>query len=438
MKKLISLIEQLENQLSTCTRCGMCQAVCPLFAQTGRETDVARGKLALLSGLIQNLFEDPKGVNDRINKCLLCGSCAANCPSGVNVPDIFIKARAILTGFIGLSPAKKMIFRGMLAHPETFDKLMEWGPLIQKVFTKPVNNIIGTSCSRFETPFLRGRHLKMLAKKPFHRITPELNTPPGKSGLKVGFFVGCLIDKFFPSIAQATLNVLAYHGVGVFMPRSQGCCAIPAISSGDMETFEQLVEYNLTKFEQTSFDYLVTACATCTSTIKKVWPSFIRESQKSGGDGRRLAARAEILGEKTMDISRFLVSKVGIKPFENIIETNKIAVTYHDPCHLKKSLGVFKEPRELIRANPDYQLIEMIESDWCCGLGGTFNLDYYDISANIGDRKSRHIRDTGCSVVATGCPACMLQLSDVLSKAGIRITIKHPVELYEVNLTAEH
>ena len=80
-----------------CQACGMCQAVCPLFAETGREADVARGKLALLDGLMQQMFEDPEGVSQRLNKCLLCGSCAANCPSGVNVLEIFIKARAIAT-----------------------------------------------------------------------------------------------------------------------------------------------------------------------------------------------------------------------------------------------------------------------------------------------------------------------------------------------------
>jgi glycolate oxidase iron-sulfur subunit len=431
MKKLLAIMKQLEDQLCICTRCGMCQAVCPLFAETGRETDVARGKLALLDGLIKDMFEDAKGVNDRLNKCLLCGSCAANCSSGVNVLNIFMKARVILSGFIGLSPVKKMIFRNMLAHPETFDKLMEWGTKCQKIFTKPINNIEETSCARFQTPFLRNRHFKTLSQKPFHQIVPELNTLPGKSGLKVGLFVGCLIDKFFPNIAKATLNVLTYHGVGVFLPRSQGCCAMPAISSGDIKSFIQLVEYNIAQFEQTSFDYLVTACATCTSTIKHVWPAFFKKNQQFGLNTGQLAARIENLAEKTMDINQFLVAKVGIKLFENITVKNKSIITYHDPCHLKKSMGIFQEPRDLIRANPAYQLEEMVDCDWCCGFGGSFNLKYYDISASIADRKCRHIRNTGSSVVATGCPACMMQLSDVLSRNKCRIKIKHSLEIYE-------
>jgi glycolate oxidase iron-sulfur subunit len=107
MEALARLMRELEDQLVVCMRCGMCQSVCPVFDQTGREADVARGKLALLSGLMESMFDDPEGVNQRLNKCLLCGSCAANCPSGVSVQEIFLKARAILTGYMGLSPAKR-------------------------------------------------------------------------------------------------------------------------------------------------------------------------------------------------------------------------------------------------------------------------------------------------------------------------------------------
>ena len=112
LRQLRRLMRQLEDQLVVYMRCGMCQAVCPVFAQTGREADVARGKLVLLDGLMQQaMLDDPEAVRQRLQRCLLCGSCAANCPSGVNVLDIFLKARAILAGYLGLPPLKKTIFR---------------------------------------------------------------------------------------------------------------------------------------------------------------------------------------------------------------------------------------------------------------------------------------------------------------------------------------
>jgi glycolate oxidase iron-sulfur subunit len=236
----------------------------------------------------------------------------------------------------------------------------------------------------------------------------------------VGFFIGCLIDKIFPNVAEAALQALEHHGVGVFLPEGQGCCGIPAVSSGDTRTFNELVRYHLDKFDSADFDVLVTCCATCTSTIKKIWPSLCEED---------LAGRAKSLAARTMDISQFLVQRVGM-PAAPVRSTNGRVVTFHDSCHLRKSLGVFSEPRDLIRANGEYILKEMAAADDCCGMGGSFNLEHYGLSARIGRLKRDHIAATGCSVLATGCPACMLQIADMLSQAGDRIAVRHPVEIY--------
>ncbi|MEJ2656738.1 MAG: (Fe-S)-binding protein [Desulfobacterales bacterium] len=424
IKELTTLMRELEDQLTVCMRCGMCQAVCPLFAETGREADVARGKLALLDGLLQKMFKDPKGVYERLNRCLLCGSCAANCPSGVSVLEIFIKARAILTGFMGLSPSKKLVLRGMLSRPEMFDRLAEWGSRFQKIFTKPVNDVIGTSCARFVSPLIGKRHFVPLAKMPFHRRMPSLNTPKGRSGIKVAVYVGCLIDKFFPKVAQDVIDVLTRRGVGIFMPQGQSCCGIPAVSSGDLVTFHQLVRHNAELFDTDKFDYLITACATCTFTIKKIWPMMAVK------DSAYIQTKVAAISQKTMDIHQFLALKVGIKHADTNAPVEPVDVTYHDPCHLKKSLGVYAEPRSLIKVHPGYRLKEMAESDRCCGLGGSFNLKYYELSSNIGRIKIDHIKASGCQIVSTGCPACMLQLSDMLSRSNENIQVRHSIEIY--------
>ena len=424
MRELATLMKELKDQLALCNRCGTCQSVCPLFVQTGLEADVARGKLALLDGLLQEMFKNPEGVYDRLDRCLLCGSCAAACPSGVKVLDIFIKARVILTSYIGLPWTKKIILRKILSHPRTFDRLIQWSSKFQKLFFRPVNDTLKTSCGRFLPFVFSKRHIVSLAPEPFHCHIPSLNTKPGHSGIKVAIFVGCLIDKIYPNIAQATLDVLSHHGVGVFLPGNQGCCGIPAISAGDATTFNRLVRHNLEQFNGADFDYLITSCATCTSTIKNIWPMMFQD--ESG----EIKALAEKIADKTMDISQFLVSKIGLKTGNNITSENIKTVTYHDPCHLKKSLGVSKEPRDLIKANPRYLLREMPDADTCCGMGGSFNLQHYDISSDIGKMKLENIKLSGCSIVATSCPACMIQISDMLSKSGNHFAVKHPVEIY--------
>ncbi len=428
LRALARLMTELEDQLVVCMRCGLCQAVCPLFAETGREADVARGKLALLDGLLKEILQNPGAVQDHLSRCLLCGSCAANCPSGVKVLDIFIKARAILAGYLGLSPWKKAVFRGLLAKPRTFNRILDWGARFQGIFIKPVDDLLGSSCARVMSPLLRDRHLKPLAPVPWHRRMGRVDIGPGAGGLKVAFFVGCLIDKLFPEVADATLKALTHHGVGVLAPPEQGCCGIPALAGGDPETFAALVRHSLGQFAGEPFDYLVTACATCTATIKKLWPVMTQDF--AAAEREQVAA----LAAKTLDISQFLVERLGLGPARPQPAAAPIDITYHDPCHLKKSLGVADQPRALIRANPRYRLKEMAEADWCCGMGGSFNLQHYEISASIGRRKRDHILDTGAAVVASGCPACMLQLTDMLSQAGARVMVRHAVEIYAESL----
>jgi len=424
MKKLAELMKDLESSLSICTRCGMCQAVCPLFLETGREADLARGKLALLDGLIQEMLRNPDGVIERLNRCILCGSCESNCSSGVSVLEIFFKARKVISGFKGMSSAKKIILRQMLAHPERFDLLISFAAAFQNLFSRPVNRELGTSCARFISPLPSDRHFIPLAAEPFHKKKPFMDTSPGKSGLRVGFFVGCLLDKMFPDIAEATIEVLQYHGSGIWMPENQGCCGIPAIGEGDITAFEHLVRHNIDLFDAGNIDYLVTSCATCTFTIKKVWPMIFEP------DSPDLRSKMERLSQKTMDINQFLVTILGVSPDEKQKLCPTRRITYHDPCHLKKSLGVWAEPRVLINADPNSCLVEMDEADRCCGMGGSFNLHHYKLSSEIGEKKVSRILDAGCQIVATACPACILQLSDALSKSGNQVQVKHVIEIY--------
>jgi len=429
VKAIAKLMQELEDQLVVCMRCGMCQAVCPVFTQTGREADVARGKLALLDGLLHEMFKDPDGVYERLNRCLLCGSCAANCPSGVKVLDIFLKARAILTGFMGLSPAKRLVLRGMLSRPALFDRVADWAGRFQKLITKPANEIIGTSCARFASPLLDNRHFRLLSSTAYHRRVPSMSTAAGASGKRAAFFVGCLIDKIFPNIAEAAVKVLTGCGVGIYLPAGQGCCGIPALSSGDRETFLKLLHHNLPLFETEETDVLVTACATCTSTIKKVWPVMVQDQDKE------LRQRVQHIADKTTDISAFVAPMIDALHLTPALHNPPEVVTYHDPCHLKKSLGIFNEPRKLLTA-AGCRLKEMAEPDACCGMGGSFNLQYYDISSKIGRLKRDQIAAVGADRVATGCPACMLQISDMLSQAGDAIGVCHPIEMIAEQMNA--
>ncbi len=428
MKNLAGLVRELEDQLSACTRCGMCQAVCPLYRETAQESSVARGKLAILGGLMEEAFKEPQRSLEQISRCLLCGSCEANCPRGVRVLDIFLKARAILVEYLGMPPAKRVVFRRLLARPERFNRLLSWGARVQGLFIKPANELLGTSCARFTSP-LADRHFKALATVPFHRQPRKENQKARRSGIRAAFFYGCLIDKVYPEIGQAVLKSLDHFQVDVFLPEGQGCCGIPALSAGDRQTFNQLVVYNLDRLARQPVDVLVTACPTCATTIKKIWPVMARDLDADQQEQVRDWA------QKTVDITDFLMRQINV-PFPVPPENNEVkpVITYHDPCHLRKSLGVSAPPRTMLQGNTRFRFKEMAEAEACCGCGGSFTLEYYELSSAVGARKRAAIRASGAEVVATACPACMLQLTDLLSKGGDPVRVKHVIELFAEGL----
>ena len=187
MKKLVKLFKELEQELLICVKCGTCQAVCPLYNVTLEEADVARGKLALLDGLIKNQFSEPDKVHQKINKCLICGSCASSCPSNVNIVGIFIKARIILTGYSNLSLFKKIIFRGLISKPERFNKVISFFEKFQPLIFKSNKNAQQTSSLRLISSIVSSRNFKKIAKQPFHKTAYAKSSKSKKTSSELLF-----------------------------------------------------------------------------------------------------------------------------------------------------------------------------------------------------------------------------------------------------------
>ena len=427
LKKLAKRLMTLDDRIIACMKCGMCQAVCPMFGATMMEADVARGKLALVDNLAHEMIADPEAVADKLGRCLLCGSCEANCPSGVKIMDIFMEAREIVNTYLGLHPVKKMVFRALLPYPGLFNFAMRVGAPMQRVIFRSNKDTQNTACAPMLNFMLGDRHIRSLALKPLHAIYGNLDEPRVMGGLKVAFFPGCMGDKILPNVSHACLKVFDYHEVGVYLPTNYSCCGIPALSSGDLEGFEKMVMHNVDVLKEGSFDLIVTPCSSCTETIRSLWPKMAGKMPYKYRDA------INELSQKAMDINAFLVDVLKVKPRASG-RHGQTKVTYHESCHLLRSLGVSAQPRELIRMNPDYDLVEMKEADRCCGCGGSFTLSHYDLSRKIGQRKRDNIVSSGAEVVATGCPACMMQLSDMLAHNGDSVTVKHTIEIYADSL----
>ena len=427
VQELAQRLMALDDRIIACMKCGNCQAVCPMFGATGMEADVARGKLALIDNLAHEILRDPEALADKLGRCLLCGSCQASCPPGVKIMDVFMEAREVVNGYLGLHPLKKFIFRTLLARPALFNGAMKLGAPAQKLVFKKSEDAQGTVCAPMLDFMLGDRHVHPLAEKSLFTKYGALDEPRPAGGLKVAFFPGCVGDKMYTDMAEACLKVLRHHKVAVFMPAGQACCGIPAVSSGDAEGMLSQLAVNLKVLRGADYDYLVTPCGSCTATIKELWPQYAKRL------GQLEIWAAEEIAAKTLDINAFLVDVLGVQAASEP-SPNAVSVTYHDSCHLKKSVGVASQPRTIIQANPAYKLTEMAEADRCCGCGGSFNLFHYDYSRKIGQRKRDNVKASGAQIVATGCPACMMQLEDVLSHNKDAVRVKHTVELYAESL----
>lgn len=426
LSQLARRLMALDDKIVACMRCGLCQAVCPMFGASGYEADVARGKLALINNLAHEMIQDPEAVADKLGRCLLCGSCQASCPPGVHIMDIFVEAREVVNAYLGLHPVKKMVFRTLLPKPGLFNFAMRVGATMQGCVFRKSKDAQGTVCAPMLDFMLGDRHMRPLAKKPLHARYGSISEARRPGGLRVAFYPGCMGDKMYVDMAEACLKVLRHHEVAVFMPAGLACCGIPALSSGDAVGMLRQMQVNLDLLNPVAFDYLVTPCGSCTATIKEYWPRYASRLDEAA------AERAARVAAKTMDINAFLVDVLKVQAVEPAANATK--VTFHDSCHLKKSLGISSQPRTLIGANSAYTLQEMAEADRCCGCGGSFNLFHYDYSRKIGQRKRDNVAASGAEVVATGCPACMMQLEDVLSHNQDNVRVKHPIEIYAESL----
>ncbi len=423
--ELANALKKLDDKIVKCMRCGTCQSVCPVFSESLAEGDVTRGKLALLSNLSQKILTDAKGVRERLERCLLCGSCQTACPSGVSILEIFMEARALCTEYLGLSPIKNLIFKQLLCRPKLFSFLMKFAPL-SKLVMRSDKNAQNTVCSPLIKLAMGQRHIPAIPSKTFTQKYGNVSIKAQTGKPTVLFFSGCMGDKVYVSTTEACLKIFKYHGVGVEIPVNMSCCGIPALASGDVNSFKTMLKQNLQILKNIKFDYIITACASCTETIKDFWREHATNLDCKN--------EVEKISTKAMDISDFLVNVLKVDLTPHIQTSKKTKITYHDSCHLKKSLGIFNEPRALLKANGNYELVEMKDADRCCGCGGSFTLTHYDLSKKIGDKKQANILNTKAEVVAAGCPACMMQIANSLALNGNSVAVKHVAEIYAETL----
>ena len=416
-------IKRFEADLTKCMKCGFCTFWCPVYQEERLEPSVARGKNMMIRGLLAGELDYTKEYADRLNKCTLCMTCTANCPSKANIPNVIVAARADTVKAKGLKFPYNIIYRWLLPRRTLFGWVVRFASWFQGIFMPRTEGTI-RHLSMFLSALGQGRNIPQIAPKFLRQTVPVVNKPPNgvKTVMRVGYFTGCMTDFVFPELGKHIIDFLTRNGVEVIVPQEQGCCGAPVfLGAGDFDTGRKMADSNVKAFE--GVDYVVSDCATCTSALKD-YAKFLADTPE------REEAYTKFAG-KILDISQFLVDvlKLPASAYKPSAQVKGKKVTWHDPCHLSRHLGITSQPRQIIKSIPDVEYIEMPNADRCCGMAGTFSLYYYDLSKQIADKKVEAIRSTGADIVVSSCPGCEIQLIDSLLRNKVPVKVMHIMEL---------
>ncbi|HJV66563.1 MAG TPA: LUD domain-containing protein [Geomonas sp.] len=404
------------KQALQCIRCGSCLNVCPIFRLVGGHVfgAVYTGGIGTI---LTAWFDELKKSEEIQGLCIQCGNCKEVCPGKLDIPEMIMEIRRRLVAEKGQPLAQKAIF-SVVNNRRLFHGMLRAASIAGKAFAsgKFIRHL-----PFFLSDLTEGRSLPAIAAKPFRDLFKEIGQPKGKE--KIAFYAGCLIDFAYPEMGEALVKVLNKAGIEIVFPDEQTCCGAPALYSGAYEVAAENAVQNILALLDEEVDLVVSACPTCTVALAH---DFTKTLETAGKD--EWLEKARKLAEKTVDFSTLVKRLVdeGRLSFKEGAQLG--SVTYHDSCHLKRTLRVSEQPRELLQ-KAGYRVAEMFECDMCCGMGGSYSMKLPEISAPILKNKLKNIKETGAPVVAMDCPGCVMQIRGGMDQDGAPVEVRHSVEL---------
>ncbi len=361
-------------------------------------------------------FDALKSSNEIQSLCIQCGNCTQVCPGKIDIPGLILELRRRLAVEGGQTLAQKAIF-SVVNNRRLFHSMLRTASVAQKPLQK--DGFI-RHLPFFLSDMTSFRSLPAIADVPFRDKFKQVEQPKQKQ--KAAFYSGCLIDFAYPEMGEAVVKILNKAGLEVLFPEGQTCCGAPARFSGAYEVAAKNAADNIDALLEQDVDYVISACPTCTVALKH---DFIATFESLGRSDA--LPRARELSAKVVDFSTLVKKLVdeGRLTFKQGQQLGK--VTYHDSCHLKRTLGVSQQPRELL-IKAGYEITEMYEADTCCGMGGSYSLKLPQISAPILERKLKNIAATRAPLVVMDCPGCVMQIRGGMDKDGEEIKVEHTAQ----------
>ncbi len=405
-----------------CVHCGLCTSACPTYLELGNENDSPRGRIYLMRAVTDGRLGLTQEVRRHLELCLDCRACETACPSGVQYGKLIEPFRVAMEEQ-SAGPRKsadwfhRYILFGLFTKPDLMRRMLIPARISQRLGLVKLAEATGLLSL---LPARLRRLIEMLP--PPERPGPALPTllpAIGKRRARVALFTGCVADVMFRPTHWATARVLQQNGCDVLVPQEQVCCGAIHFHAGSSEPARELADTNLKAFDHRNVDAILVNVAGCGAMLKDYGHHWHDPHQ----------AERAAFADKVKDVSEFLDSLGLVAPEGEI----PLTATYHDACHLGHAQKVREAPRRLLAQIPGLKLVDLPETEVCCGAAGTYNLTEPEMSARLSRRKLDNILKTGSRVVLTGNAGCLLQIMREARSRGERLLVAHPMDLLDLS-----
>jgi glycolate oxidase iron-sulfur subunit len=390
-----------------CVHCGFCLDSCPTYVLWAQEADSPRGRIVLIDDALRSGGEISDEFVSHFDSCLGCMACVTACPSGVRYDRLIERVRPQIERHhrrTGAERALRLLLFETLPYPRRMRRLVPMLVAARKLGAQRLPERLAVLTKIAPRISVKESRVQL----------PERTPAVGARRGRVALLLGCVQRVFYAGVHQATIGVLAAEGFEVIAPKLPDCCGALELHAGEEESALARAAATVASFNALGpVDHVIVNAAGCGAAMKEYGELL------GTPEAHEFAARVS-------DITELLASVAPRAPRGPV----PLRVVYHDACHLAHAQRVRDQPRALLAAIPELELLEAgAERDVCCGSAGIYNLVQPEAAAELGVRKARHLLDTGAEAIAAGNPGCTAQLDLHLRELGRPLPIYHPIEL---------
>lgn len=230
--------------------------------------------------------------------------------------------------------------------------------------------------------------------------------------MKVQIFIPCFVDQLYPETAFNMVKVLEKACCDVSYNTNQTCCGQPAFNAGFLEETKSVAKKFINDFDNT--DYIVAPSASCVGFVRNYYTGLFENSSQHNV--------VKDLSKRIFEFTEFLTEVLKIENFGAELSAR---ATYHDSCAALRECKIKEGPRSLLRKVRGLELVEMADTETCCGFGGTFAVKFDGISSAMADQKINHAIDTGASHIISTDLSCLMHLEGIIAKKNLPLTTMH-------------